>query len=244
MDLDAVGVESTGIGGTDYQVLYYLIPPQGSGRSDQRSARFLRTIMPVIKTKRVILISTTGVYGDYGGQWIDETAALRPKAERAFRRIDAENKWRDWSERAKIPLTILRVAGLYGPHRLPLSKLQKAEPVLSRSESPWSNRIYSKDLVAICYRAANSAFTGVLNAVDGNPSTMTDYFFQVADAMGLPRPPEISFNEAEKRLSPGMLSYLRESKKIKNNLLIKELDIYPEYPTLESGLQDIVLNTD
>ena len=219
--------------------LYYFVPPPPAGQTDRRSENFIRHVMAQNRPKQIVLISTTGVYGDCGGRWIDESEAPKPYAGRARRRLDAERQWRSWADMNKVPLTILRVAGIYGPGKLPEARLRRAEPVLAENESPWSNRIYSKDLVSICFQAGRAGYDGVLNAVDGNPTTMTDYFFRVADFLGLPRPAEISMSDAEGALSAGMLSYLQESKRIRNNRLTEALGIQPEYPTLQAGLADM-----
>jgi nucleoside-diphosphate-sugar epimerase len=227
--------------GEMFDTLYYLLPPQAQGQCDKRVNTFLSTLAQTITLKHVVLVSTTGVYGDCEGRWIDEDETLKPVADRAYRRLNSERLWRRFADQSVLSLTILRVAGIYGLGKLPVARLKRKEPVLLSAQSPWSNRIYSKDLLQICVTAGCCEYHGVLNVVDANPSSMTDYFLKVADALSLERPRQISLQEAKKQLSGGILSYLQESRRIGNERLRKELGIQIKYPTLEHGLADIRL---
>jgi nucleoside-diphosphate-sugar epimerase len=217
--------------------LYYLAPPPSAGITDPRAAAFIEAMMPANLPRRVVLISTTGVYGDCQGQWVDEERPPNPQADRARRRLDAENRFRAFGGLHTVPIIILRVAGIYGPGRLPIERLSRHEPVLREEESPWSNRIHVDDLARVCVAAMRHGRNGsVYNATDGHPSTMTDYFNRVADAAGLPRPPAIARADSRDRLSGGMLSYLAESKRLDNRRLREELGVKLQYPDLTSGL--------
>ncbi len=219
----------------DEALVYWFMPPQPTGETDDRIRRFLKGVDAA--PKRVVLISTTGVYGDCNGRWIDETEPLKPVAARAKRRADAENTVQEWAARFGGEIVILRVPGIYAPDRLPLERLKRGEPVLTEAEAPWTNRIHADDLAMACKRAMEAAPSGAIyNATDGHPSTMTDYFNQVADYAGLPRPPQISMSEAQAAMSAGMLSYLQESRRIRNDKLLTELNIRLQYPSLSAGL--------
>jgi len=197
--------------------LYYLAPPPPHGVTDTRIAAFCAAIHPPNLPKRVVLISTTGVYGDCKGEWIDESRPLAPQVDRARRRVDAEDRLKAWSAETGVPVVILRVAGIYGPGKLPTARLQAGEPVLRAEESPYSNRVHVDDLVAACIAAmARGRDGGVYNITDGRPSTMTDYFIHVADALSLPHPPQLGLEQAQTQMGEGMLSYLAESKRIGN----------------------------
>ncbi len=222
-------------------VLYYFAPPPGRGSDDPRMAALVDHFDDEHRPARVVLISTTGVYGDCGGAWVDEDWPTRPQTDRARRRLSAERTLREWGREAGVPVVVLRVPGLYGPGRLPLARLKKALPVLREDLSPWSNRIHATDLVRACLAAADRGRPdGVYNVADGNPSTMTDYFNRVADAFGLPRPPQIGLDEARERLSGGMLSYLAESKRLDTRRMREELGVEPRFPDLDSGLAHCV----
>ncbi len=218
--------------------VYYLAPPPSRDVTDPRFAHFTgwlsrQSVRPV----RIVLISTTGVYGDCRGEWIDENRPPNPQADRAKRRLAAEETLRAYAARHAVPMVILRVAGIYGPGLLPIERLQRREPVLRADESPWSNRIHADDLAAVCVAAMHHPRPEPLyNATDGHPSTMTDYFNRVADALGLPRPPVVGRAEAGATLSPGIQSYLSESKRIDNRRLREQLGVTLKYPDLAHGL--------
>lgn len=222
---------------TQNAVIYYFAPPPSSGRSDPRISHFLSAISADALPARVVLVSTSGVYGDCRGEWVDESRPARPDADRAHRRFDAETRLRHWAGEHAVPFVILRVPGIYGPGRLPVERLTRRQPVLREAESPWSNRVHVDDLVSACLAAARHGASGaVYNVSDGHPSTMTDYFNQVADAVGLPRPPQITMTEARAQLSEGMRSYLAESKRLDNRRMREELGVEPQYPDLARGL--------
>lgn len=218
-------------------VIYYFAPPPSTGRSDPRIAAFLAAIGVDQRPRRIVLVSTSGVYGDCRGEWVDETRPARPDADRAYRRLDAETTLRRWADERAVSFVILRVPGIYGPGRLPVERLTRRLPVLREDESPWSNRVHVDDLVRACLAAARGGTSGaVYNISDGHPSTMTDYFNHVADATGLARPPQITLAEAREQLSEGMRSYLAESKRLDNRRMREELGVEPQYPDLRQGL--------
>jgi nucleoside-diphosphate-sugar epimerase len=219
------------------QRVYYFAPPPAGGQVDTRVARLLAHCRETGSPRRLIYLSTTGVYGDCRGEWVDETRPVAPQVDRARRRLDAERRWRQWSESTGGELVLLRVAGIYGPGKLPVKRLQSGQPMVSEAESPITNHIHSLDLVRICLAAMQRGGNGeVYNVSDGHPGSMTGYFNQVADFLHLPRPPIISRAEAEQRLSPGMLSYLGESRRLRNRKMLAQLQIALRYPTLAEGL--------
>jgi nucleoside-diphosphate-sugar epimerase len=186
---------------------------------------------------RIVYISTSAVYGDCDGAWIDETAPLRPDTTRGWRRLDAERQLLAWSERTGVPVVILRVPGIYGPGRLPLERLRKGLPLPREDQCPYTNRIHADDLAAICLAAmARGAPGAAYNVSDGHRSNMVDYFNRIADRARLPRPPTLERAEAERQLTPGMLGYMRESKRLKNERMLRELGVELQYPDLEAGL--------
>ncbi|MEN8175996.1 MAG: NAD-dependent epimerase/dehydratase family protein [Pseudomonadota bacterium] len=214
--------------------VFYLAPPPSNGTEDGHMARFLAACALQGQPERILYFSTTGVYGDCGGAWVDEDRPPAPRADRARRRLDAENQLRSWRNGEVV---ILRVAGIYGPQRLPLQRLREGLPLLKEAQAPFTNRIHVDDLVGVALAAMErGADGGLYNACDGNPSTMNDYFRRLADLSGLPRPPEVDRNEAAATLSPGMLSYLLESRRLSNRRLREELGVRLRYPTLADGL--------
>jgi nucleoside-diphosphate-sugar epimerase len=219
--------------------LIYLAPPPRSGKTDTRITNFLRAIEKK-PPEKFVLISTTGVYGDCQGEWIDETAPLKPVADRSFRRADAERQVKYLCRRYEVPLVILRVPGIYGPGKIPLARIASGAAIVNEEDSPFSNRIHAVDLVNICEQALlDKHITGIYNVSDGHPGTMYEYFIGVAATMKLPAPPAISLAEAQQQLSAGMLSYMAESRRIDNKKLLKDFKLVLQYPKLQDGLKNI-----
>jgi len=234
-ELDAPSADSRWAAGFDG--IFYFAPPPPEGAQDPRMDGFLAALDPNHPPQRIVYISTSAVYGDCRGNWITEAQPECPATERGQRRLYAEHRLREWSQIHATGRIILRVPGIYGPGKLPLARLKKGLPVLREAEAPYTNRIHAADLAAACVAAMYSEHRDtVYNVSDGHPSNMTDYFFRVADAAGLPRPAEVSREEAAKILSPGMLSFLQDSRRMDNTRLLEELGIELQYPDLVTGL--------
>jgi len=218
--------------------LFHFAPPPARGLEDHYTRRLVSAFGRTGQPARVVYISTTGVYGDCRGAWVDESWPPQPAADRARRRWDAEQTLGHWARAAGRQLVILRVPGVYGPNRLPLERIRQGLPMVRAEDAPYSNRIHVDDLVAACMAAMERTnATGIYNVSDGHPTTMTDYFQRVADAAGLPRPPLISMQEADGQLSAGMLSYMQESRRLTNRRLVEELGVSLRYPTLDDGIK-------
>lgn len=234
VDLDqTIGIDTCD---WNHRCVYYLAPPPSTGDTDPRLTRLL-SALPEVAGRRMVYISTTGVYGDCDGAWVDESRPPNPQVDRARRRLDAEQQLQAWRAAGHGEVVILRVAGIYGPGKLPLARLQKQIPMVAEKDAPWTNRIHIDDLVQVCEAAMVRGRDGeVYNVSDGTPGNMRDYFDRVADLHGLPRPPVIGLDDAGGQLSAGMLSYLSESRRLDNRKLINELGIRLRYPDLTSGL--------
>lgn len=219
------------------RTLYYFAPPPATGTDDPRLRALLEALDPAVPPSRLVYISTSGVYGDCRGDWVDEDRSPAPRTDRARRRLAAERRLRAWSERHGTTCVVLRVPGIYGPGRLPLERIRQGVPVVYERESPYSNRIHADDLAAACLAAAGQDRPGwIYNVSDGHPTTLTDYFYRVADLFDLPRPPAISLTEARRALGPNLLSFLEESRRLDNRRMINELEVSLRYPDLASGL--------
>lgn len=223
--------------------LYYFAPPPATGDDDPRIRRVLAALEHG-RPRRIVYVSTSGVYGDCAGDWVDESHPLNPTTARARRRAAAETALQHWSASTGVPITILRVPGIYGPGKLPLERLRKGLPLLREEDSPFTNRIHVDDLVAVCRAAMQRGTPGTAyNVSDGQPSNMTDYFNRIADRVGLPRPPVVGRDEIDK-LSAGMRAFMEESKRLDNRRMREELGIGLRYPTLEAGLEACLAEAD
>lgn len=218
------------------QVACYLAPPPRQGREDTRMRHFIEAISTG-PPRRIVYLSTSGVYGDHGGALIDELTPPSPGADRAWRRLDAERQLGNFCRQNIVELVILRVGGIYGPGRLPLQRLLDGVPIIRADLAPRTNRIHADDLAAVCVAALRQGGDGeIYNVSDGTDSNMTEYFDLLADDLGLPRPPKLDWSQAKVQISPGMLSYLRESRRLDNRKMLAELDVKLRYPTLQSWL--------
>ena len=220
-------------------LLYYFAPPPAEGVLDTRMANFLQNLDKNALPSQLIYISTSGVYGDHQGQLINEQTPANPQVDRAKRRFHAEQQLLEFgTNNISVAITILRVGGIYGPGRLPLQRLKDQIPMLHENLAPQTNRIHADDLAQVCVAAATEKADGeIYNVSDGTNSNMTEYFNTIADFCNLPRPPLVDWDEAEKTISKGMLSYLKESRRMDNSKMINELDIELIYPSLKEGLE-------
>jgi len=218
--------------------VFYAMPPQGGGKSDYRMMNFCRLLSAENCPRKLVYLGTSGVYGDCGGAIVTEETPINPQTARAQRRASAEEQLRSAADLLGFELVILRITGIYGPGRLPVARIMQGHPVLKPAEAPFTNRIHALDLVRICLAAmAKGADGDIFNVSDGQESTMGDYFTAVADLYQLPRPAQISLAEAEERMNPLMLSYLKESRRMDNRKMREKLGIELVYPNLTAGLQ-------
>ncbi|MCX7059722.1 MAG: SDR family oxidoreductase [Gammaproteobacteria bacterium] len=215
--------------------LFHFAPPPETGETDPRLVGVLAALGA--PPSRFIYLSTSAVYGDCEGRWIDEQESLKPKSARGHRRLDAERTTLAYARDHGIAAMILRVPGIYGPGRLPLQRLNAGTPLVQRDQSPYTNRIHADDLASAAQRVAELGIDGAAyNVSDGQPTTMTDYFLRCARLLGVPPPPEQPLAEAMQSMSPMLKSFLEESKRLSNRRLVEELGWRPQYPSLDSGL--------
>jgi nucleoside-diphosphate-sugar epimerase len=212
----------------------HLAPPQSSGMQDRRT-RNLAAILP--DGARLVYISTSGVYGDCGGAVIDETRTVAPHNGRAWRRVDAERVLRNWARSTRSSLSIVRVPGIYAAGRLPLQRLQQGTPALLAADDVYTNHIHADDLARIVVRALQRALPGrVYHAVDDTQMKMADYFDAVATAYGLPPPPRLGRAALAGQVSPMLLSFMSESRRMANTRIKRELGVRLAYPDVPAAL--------
>jgi len=219
-------------------VLLHAAPPTGSGTRDERTRNLVAVLAGArMLPRRVVYISTSGVYGDCSGAWVDESRRVHPQTDRARRRVDAEQVLADWGRGAGVEIVVLRVPGIYAADRLPLERLKKGTPALRAEEDVYTNHVHADDLAAICVRALErDAPAGLYNAADDTEMRMGDYFDLVADRVGLARPPRVSRAAAEQAIAPAALSFMRESRRLVNRRLKETLGMRLRYPTVFEGV--------
>ena len=237
-DLDRPGSLARLAGLADY--VLHCAPPPDQGHDDPRTRRLLAALtqrgsLP----RRLVYISTTGVYGDCAGAWLDETRPRRPASARARRRVAAEDRLRRFGRRTGCRVCLLRAPGIYdSADRLPLARLHKGEPVLAADDDVFTNHIHADDLARLL---ALALFRGrpnrAYNASDDSSLRMGEYFDLVADALGLPRPPRLPRAELAARVSPLTLSFMSESRRLDNQRIKRELRARLIHPTVADALR-------
>ncbi len=219
--------------------VFHFAPPPGTGTTDPRTAHLLRALARR-RPGTLVYISTSGVYGDCGGDWVAETRPVAPVSGRAVRRVDAERQLRAWGRHHGVPVIILRAPGIYAANRLPLERIRRRTPALVREADSYTNHIHADDLARLAWAALFRGRAGrVYHAVDALPLKMGDWFDSCADAFDLPRPPRVTRAEANEVLSEALLSFLRESRRLSNVRTVRELRLKYRYPSSDSLLREL-----
>jgi nucleoside-diphosphate-sugar epimerase len=221
----------------DGQLVYYTVPPAPAGLGDPRIERLLAQLRG--RPRRLVYLSTTGVYGDHLGGAVDEDTPPHPQSERAVRRLAAETSLRKWAQSRTVSWCILRIPGIYGPGRLPLDRLRRAEPAIDPREAMPSNRIHVDDLVTVCIAAGTAprADGRIYNVTDGSDDSQTSYLLRVARIGNLPPPPLVSRADAQRTFAPSAWSFLRESRRVGNRRMLEELGIALAFADLDAGIR-------
>ena len=223
-----------------FAVLHFA-PPPSEGRDDARTQKLIATLARARSIpRRFVYISTSGVYGDCAGARVAETRPRRAGTPRSRRRVAAEDRLRDWAKRYGVSLSILRAPGIYAETRLPIDRIRQGTPVLASDDDVFTNHIHAEDLaratVAALFRGKpNRAY----NVTDDAEMQMGSWFDTVADAFQLPRPPRVSWEEAEQRIAPMLLSFMSESRRLSNARMKRELRVRLRYATPQRLLDEI-----
>jgi len=222
------------------KTIIHLAPPQKTGTHDSRTRNLLRILgQDAGMLRRLIYVSTTGVYGDHRGAQVSELTALQPQSERAQRRVDAELTLRLWALTHQVALTILRVPGIYDYNRLPIDRIVQGTPALLPAEDAYSNHIHSDDLARlVCAAVYHGKPQRVINVCDGGEMKMGDYFDAVADTFALAHPPRLPAADLQQRVSPMLWSFMRESRRVTNTRL-SELKTPLRYLSVADFLETI-----
>lgn len=224
------------------QRVLHLAPPPGQGVHDPRTQALLRALQRGPRPRQLVYGSTTGVYGDCAGAWVSEERTVAPRTPRAQRRVHAERSLRAWG-RGGTRVAILRIPGIYAPNReggTPEARLRRGTPVLRPEDDVFTNHIHADDLARACVRALwCGAAERVYHVSDDSGLRMGEYFDWAADLYGLPRPPRLSWEEAQAQLPSTLLSFMGESRRLHTRRLARELRLRLAYPTVVQGLQSV-----
>ncbi len=180
-------------------------------------------------------LSTTGVYGDHGGGWVDEDTPLAPSTRRGRDRVEAEAAWRALD----LPLHIFRLAGIYGPGRGPFAKVRAGTARRIVKPGQVFSRIHVDDIAQVLAASIDRPNpVRAYNVCDDDPAPPQDVIAYAAELLGLPLPPEEAFDEAE--MTPMARSFYAESKRVRNDRIKDELGVRLIYPDYRSGLRALL----
>ncbi len=184
-------------------------------------------------------LSTTGVYGDHDGGWVDETTALEPTTRRGKSRLVAERQWQAIAAASGLPLHIFRLAGIYGPGRGPFEKVRNGTARRIIKENQYFSRIHVDDIAEVLAASLAHPDPGAIyNVADDDPSPPEDVLSEAARLLDLPDPPELRFEEAE--MTPMARSFYAESKRVRNDRIKRDLGVMLRYPDYHTGLRALL----
>ena len=228
------------LAGLAHRVLY-LAPPPTEGWQDPRAVAMLRALRLRTLPMQLVYGSTSGVYGDCAGAWVDETRPTSATTPRARRRVAAEESVRFFGRSTGVCTQILRIPGIYAPDReggTPEARLQKGTPVLCAEDDVYTNHIHADDLARACLAALwKGRPLRVYNVSDDTEMKMGDYYDWAADRYRLPRPPRVPRDGAQRQLPVMLLSFMSESRRLVNTRMKQELGLRLRYPSVREGLQ-------
>jgi len=199
-----------------------------------RFGREIRAVAPRLEWAGYL--STTGVYGDHRGGWVDESAPLAPATRRGKLRVMAEQEWRDIKG---LPLHIFRLAGIYGPGRGPFEKVRQGTARRIVKPGQVFSRIHVEDIARVLEASIVRPNAGAAyNVCDNDPAPPQDVIAHAAELLGRPVPPEEPFEEAE--MSSMARSFYAESEKVDNRRIREELGVKLAYPDYRTGLRALL----
>ena len=184
-------------------------------------------------------LSTTGVYGDHQGGWVDETTPVAPSTKRGAARVAAEAEWQALMRAHDLPLHIFRLPGIYGPGRGPFAKVRAGTARRIIKKGQVFGRVHVEDIAQTLAASMRAPRPGAIyNVADDDPAPPQDVIGYAAELLGVDPPPPIPFEQAE--MSPMARSFYAESKRVDNRLIKDELGVVLRYPDYRSGLKALL----
>jgi nucleoside-diphosphate-sugar epimerase len=211
------------------------IPPDENG--DPVLAAFGDALDHARQLRSIVYLSTVGVYGDHGGEWVDETTPPQPGSARSRARLDAEHAWQKLGARRGIAVAVLRLAGIYGPGQNALVQIARGNARRIVKPGQVFNRVHVADIAQAIDATFARTASGIFNVADDEPSPPSDPIAFAAQLLGRNPPPEIPFEEAAPTMSPMALSFWQECRRVKNDKLKSEFGVTLLYPTYRDGLR-------
>ena len=213
------------------------VPPDQSGDIFLKNINF--NLYKLINLKWIGYLSATSVYGDHDGQFVSETSRLLTKSKRGISRQLAEDQWIQLSKKYNLPLHIFRIAGIYGPERNILGRIQSRNFTRIIKKGHYFSRIYINDLTNIILASMNKPNPiSIYNIADDCPSTLDDVIDYISKKISIIMPNEVLYETLSKKEQ--IESFFSENKKVSNRLIKEELGIILEYPSYKEGYNQII----
>lgn len=224
---------------TDATHVLLSVPPGADG--DPVLRHHAATIAETGTVRWVGYLSTTGVYGDRGGDWVDETSELRPASDRSRRRAAAEAGWLAWGTETGIPVQLFRLAGIYGPGRSVADQVRAGTARRIVKPGHLFSRIHVEDIATVLAASiARPEPGGIYNVCDDEPAAPADVVTYVCDLLGLAPPPEVPFEEAFAEMSPMARSFWADNRRVRNDRLRDVLGVALAFPDYRAGMRAIL----
>jgi hypothetical protein len=217
------------------EALLVSVPPHAG--ADPVLANFSASIAAAPNLQSIVYLSTIGVYGDHKGEWVDETTPPAPVSDRSHERLIAELGWIALGSRAEKAVAILRLAGIYGPGQNALGQVARGSARRIVKPGQYFNRIHVADIAQTIDAAFAKSANGIFNVTDDLPTAQGAPVAFAAGLLDAPPPPEMPFTEAARAMTPMALSFYGESKRVRNDRLVRELGVTLRYPTYREGLR-------
>jgi nucleoside-diphosphate-sugar epimerase len=219
----------------DASAVLISVPPRENG--DPVLAQFADTLAAAPYLKSIVYLSTVGVYGDHSGAWVDEDTPAKPVSPRSRERLEAEQAWAALGARSGKAVARLRLSGIYGPGQNALVQVKRG--TAKRIDKPGQvfNRIHVEDIAQAIEACIAQGANGAFNVTDDEPTPQGVPIAFAAGLLGVTPPPEFSFDEAAKTMTPMGLSFYGESKRVRNARLKGQLGVALRYPSYREGLR-------
>ncbi|MBX9845289.1 MAG: SDR family oxidoreductase [Xanthobacteraceae bacterium] len=222
------------------QASHLLISAAPGEAGDPVLAELRDQIAAAPNLQSIVYLSSTGVYGDHAGAWVDETTATVPAHARGGARVKAEQDWQALARTRRVPVAVLRLGGIYGPGQNAFVRLRAGRAHRIDKPGHVSNRIHVADIAQAIDAVFTRRFDGVVNVTDGAPASPNEQIEYAATLLGIEPPPLLPFDEAKRRLSPFLMSFYEGCARVRNERLKQELGVTLRYPDYRAGLKALL----
>jgi len=213
-------------------------PPSEEG--DPILLRYLELIIASPGIEWIGYLSTTGVYGNTDGAWVDETSSLNPSSPRSTYRIEAENAWLDLHRNHQSPVHVFRLAGIYGAGRSALDQVRAGRAQRVDKPGHKFSRIHAGDIAKVLEASIGRPHPGgVYNVCDDEPAPQAEVIAYACDLLGEPVLPLVPFDKAAETMSPMARSFWKDNRLVDNSRIKDELGVALAYPSYREGLEAV-----